>query len=151
MPHLDNHRLYILGGIVFSAFLVFIAITIASQRSSLFSRASAPAGGSGTSSSTALLSRENSYLFVSPVSAEANGTSIVRATVFLLNSQGLGITGQSVQLKTSGRVTVSQITPLSDNFGKATFDLTSSTPGDYTISAEVGGVVLPQTVSVSFH
>lgn len=145
MKPFDRRNFYLFLGIGFSLLLIIIAITIASQRSSYTSRASS--GGSASS----LLSLENSYLFASPITGEANGTSIIRVTAFLLNSQGLGISDQKVELKTSSTTTVSRVQQVTDTFGRAIFDLTSNTPGSYTISAAVGDLSLPQTVSISFR
>lgn len=145
MKQFDRRNFYLFLGMGFSLLLIIIAITIASQRSSFSSRAS-----SGSNSSS-LLSMENSYLFASPIAGEADGTSIIRVTAFLLNSQGLGVAGQKVELKTSSTTTISRIQPVTDTFGRAIFDLTSNKPGNYTISAEVGDLSLPQTVSISFH
>lgn len=147
MKPVDRRNIYFLIGIVFSLILILLAATIATQRSSFFGRASGPPAGGGSP----LLSLENSYLFASPISAQANGESSIRVTVFVMNSQGLGIAGQKIILKYTGSLTVSEVQGVTDTFGRAIFDLTSSTPGSYTISGEVGGVSLPQTVSVSFR
>ncbi|MCL4338102.1 Ig-like domain-containing protein [Patescibacteria group bacterium] len=145
MKPIDRRNFYLLIGIVVSIILIIIAITIATQSLSLFGRAAGPTGVSS------LLSTENSYLFASPVSADANGTSVIRVTVILMNSQGLGISGQRVNLKVSGPATVRETQPVSDSFGRTMFDLTSNTQGDFTVSATVADIVLPQTVSVSFQ
>jgi hypothetical protein len=46
---------------------------------------------------------------------------------------------------------ISETQPMTDNLGRAIFDLTSSNPGNYTIIAEASGVTLPQQVSISFQ
>ena len=142
---MDRRNFYLVIGIIFSIMLIITAIAVATQRLSLFGKAAEPTGVSS------FLSTENSYLFASPVSANATGTDAIRITVILMNSQGLGISGQKVSLKASGPVTVREITPLTDTFGRATFDLTSGTRGDFTVSAFVGGITLPQTVSVAYQ
>lgn len=146
-PEEDRRQLYLIVGIIFSIFLILVALTIASQRTSFFGRASAPGGVVVPP----LLSYQNSYVFASPIAASADGESIIRVTVFLLNNQGLGVSGQSVNLKVQPEANISPVLPVTDNLGRATFDLTSNTPGDYTISAEVEDGSLPQTVSVSFR
>ncbi|MBI2616694.1 Ig-like domain-containing protein [Candidatus Gottesmanbacteria bacterium] len=143
MGRLDYHRYYLLSILASSLLFVLVAITISRTRTSLFGQASAP----GLSS----MSLENSYLFASPLISQANGTSIVRVTVFLLNTQGLGMSTKTVKLRISGPLTVSQVQPVTDTFGRAFFDLTSTNPGDYTISASVEDVFLSQTVSVVFR
>lgn len=144
----DRRQFYLIVGIIFSIFLILMALTIASERTSFFGRASAPGG---VRSVPPLLSYQNSYVFASPINALADGESIIRVTVFLLNNQGLGVGGQSVNLKVQPEANISPVSPVTDNLGRATFDLTSNTPGDYTISAEVEDGSLPQMVSVSFR
>lgn len=140
-----SHKLFLISGIGFSLMLILLAFSVASNRTSWFGRAQTPSGGG-------LFSRENSYLFASPITATADGTSLIRVTAFILNSQGLGVAGQKVELRISaGAVNLSSIQPLTDTFGRATFDMTATTPGTYTIHAEVGGVAVPQAVSVSFQ
>lgn len=145
---IDNHQKLYLGGILaLGVLLIILSMTVARERTSSYGRASS--GTSGTIG--AVLSRENSYVFVSPVSAAANGKSIIRVTVFLLNSQGMGVAGQKASVKISGPVNVSEVSPTTDTFGRAIFDVTSTNSGDYTISASGGDVPLLQTVSVSFR
>ena len=140
---MNKQHLFLLSGIIFSVMIIFLSVFLAMQRTSFFSRAQV--------SHSALLSQDNSYIFASPISAYADGVSIIRVTVFVLNSQGLGISDQTVELKTSSPVTISQIQPVTDNFGRAIFDVTSVTSGHYTINAEIGGQSLSQKVLVSFQ
>ncbi len=141
----ESHKFKLMIGVCVSIILILVAINVATVRISYFGRASSAGGGSP------ILSRENSYLFASPIAAIADGTSVVRITVYILNSQGLGIPGQKITLTTSKPLTIGQTQPVTDTFGRAIFDLTSSTRGDYTISAEVANVSLPQTVSILFQ
>lgn len=143
MHSLDNHKYYLISILATSLLFVLVALTIARTRTSSFGQASSPG--------LASISLENSYLFASPLVSQANGSSVVRVTVFLLNNQGLGIPHQTVSLKLSAGLTVSRIQPDTDNFGRAIFDLTSTTPGEYTISASTSDALLSQTVSVVFH
>lgn len=78
---------------------------------------------------------ENSYLFVSPLQAKADGTEKVRLTVFLLDSRGMGVPGETVTLKLPSEVVSSTSQPVTDDLGKAVFDLTSTRPGSYSVSA----------------
>jgi hypothetical protein len=139
----NKHRLILFVGIFASLLFVFIAVYLSSERTSITGRAQTPG--------TVTFSRENSYLFASPISAAASGTSIIRVTVFLLNNQGLGIGGVPVELEADGPITIAATQPTTDSFGRAIFDVTANTPGDYTISAAGQGVSLLQKVSVSFH
>ena len=140
-----RHQLFIFGGVILSLLVILTAITLTSVRTSWFGRAQT------VSLVPALISKENSYVFASPVSAASDGLSIIRVTIFILNNQGLGVAGQKAQLQSSGPITIRETQPVTDEFGRATFDLTSSTPGDYTITAGISGLTLPQTVSISFR
>ena len=141
---MNNYKFFIATGIISSIIVIVIAVTLASQRLSYFSSAS-------QNMTSEYISRENSYIFASPISAIADGISIIRITVFLVNNQGLGVPGQKVQINSSGPVVIGQISPVTDNFGRAIFDITSTNPGNYTISAGISGVILPQSVSVVFR
>lgn len=146
--HHTTHRTVILAGIIVSIFVIILAVTIANSRTSFFGRAA-------TTSSTRIsgaLSAENSYLFASPISAPADGSSLIRITVILLDDQGLGVASQLVSLKPSeAGVQITPVAPTTDTFGRAIFDLSATSPANYTISAEVSGAPLPQTVSIVFR
>lgn len=140
----NRHNLLIALGVGLSAITVLTAFFLASQRVSFFSSAR-------TSSPPVMISGENSYIFVSPISAFADGISTIRVTVFMLNNQGLGVAKQTVNLKTSDSLTVKQVEPITDDYGRAIFDVISSTPGNYTLNAETAGLTLSHTVSISFQ
>ena len=142
-PFKSRHNLFIALGIGLSLITVLIAFFLASRRLSFFSSARTP-------SSQGMVSGENSYIFVSPISAFADGISIIRVTVFMLNNQGLGVAKQTVKLNTSGPLTVKSVEPITDDYGRAIFDVISSTPGNYTLSAGIAGLTLSHTVSISF-
>lgn len=146
--HAHSHRVVILGGVIISFFVIILAFLVANSRSSFFGRASSTSSARISGS----LSLENSYLFASPISAAADSSSVIRATVILLNDQGLGVSNEKVNLRLSGvGPLVNPIQPVTDTFGRAIFDLSSNVPGSYTISAELSGGSLPQTVSVVFR
>jgi len=127
-----------------SVVIIFLSVLLAISRTSWFGHAQEP-------TRIGSLSLENSYLFASPISAYSDGETIVRITVFLLDDKGLGVSGQNVVLKiASGSLNINKIQPLTDSFGRAIFDLTSTVSGDYKVSADISGVTLPQEVSISF-
>ena len=86
---------------------------------------------SRASVSQASFSVDNSYLFVSPLRAKANGQEKIRITVFVLNNQGLGVLGKELFLSSNPDLSVDIIQGQTDNFGKAVFDVTSTKPGEY--------------------
>ena len=74
-------------------------------------------------------SAENSYLFASPIVARANSSDKIRITVFVLNSQGLGVANQPVMLNKSPDLIIQQHNSLTDSYGRAIFDLSTTVRG----------------------
>ena len=99
----------------------------------------------------ASFSVDNSYLFVSPLRAKANGKEKIRITVFVLNNQGLGVLGKELFLSSNPDLSVDIIQGQTDNFGKAVFDVTSTKPGEYYLEVSVDGQKLPQKARLSFY
>lgn len=95
-------------------------------------------------------SLENSYVFVSPLTAKAGGQEKIRVTVFLLTSQGLGVPNKSISLSALTEVRITIVKSETNEMGQATFDLISLTPGRFLIGALVDGKTLPKTVFVNF-
>ena len=96
------------------------------------------------------ISLENSYAFASPTSVYANGQDKVRVTIFILDSQGRGVYGKQIVPMVDGRVALASSSPTTDSLGKATFDYTSLTPGDYYLQIGVDAMQFPQKLHLSF-
>jgi len=126
--------LFSLGGLV-----IFV-----SQRTTFFGRAYTPRLGTN-------FSPQNSYLFASPLRAAADGQEKIRITVFLLDSSGRGVAGQTVFLGQNERLTISPVQPTTDELGRAIFDISSQAAGEYLIEARVGNEILPQRIKISFY
>lgn len=94
---------------------------------------------------------ENSYLFASPLQAKADSKEQVRITVYLLDGRGLGVPNQKVSLKIPSTISTNSIQPITDESGKATFDLSSSTAQSVTVTAITGNSELPQRVKINFY
>jgi len=94
---------------------------------------------------------ENSYLFVTPLRARANGQEKIRLTVYILNNQGLGVMGKEVILRESPDLKVEAIQAVTDAFGKAFFDVASNKPGEYYLEVRVEGRILPQKAHLTFY
>ncbi len=94
---------------------------------------------------------DNSYLFVTPLRAKANGIEKIRVNVFILNNQGLGVMGKEVFLGVDQRINIEAIQGVTDNYGKAIFDVSSTTPGEYYLEVKVDGKILPQKAHLSFY
>lgn len=139
-----KQKLYLIFGVVVAVFIITLSINLATTPTSWFGHAQTP-GTSGT------LSYLNSYVFASPISAKADGSSIIRITVILLTTEGTGISGTQVNLRTDKTLTIDAVSSVTDDFGRAIFDVTTTSQGDYTLIAEAQGAPLPQTVSIVFR
>ena len=142
---MKKQELFIAVGIIASILMIASAVILAQRRTSYYSSAA-------TSKTSKNYSRQNTYMFASPIQASADGVSSIRITVFLLDNQGLGVEGEVVDVQPQqGVLTTTKIAPITDTFGRAYFDVTSTNAGSYTILAEAGGVTLPQKVGISFR
>ena len=94
---------------------------------------------------------DNSYVFVSPLKASANGKEKIRVTVFVLNNQGLGVLGKKTTLGMDQKLNIEAVQALTDNFGKAVFDIASTQPGEYYLEIRIDNVLLPQKAHVTFY
>jgi len=115
------------------------------ERTTFFGRAFGPSVNSGE------VALENSYLFASPLQAQADGKEKIRVTIFILDSQGKGVYGQPVFLGQDERLETTAIQAVTDELGRAIFDVAAKVPGEYLMEARVGNQVLPQRVRVSFR
>jgi len=93
------------------------------------------------------VSISNSYVFASPIRAKAGG-DMIRVTVFLLDDQGNGIYDKKVNLR--GNLIIKEIQSLTDETGKAVFDVASSVIGTYTLEAFTEKIILPQRIKVIY-
>ena len=124
---------------------LWLTVFFISQRTSFLGRASSPSLSSGE------VALDNSYIFASPLSAKADGKEKIRITVFILDSQGRGVYGQPVFLGEDERLNIKEVQAITDNIGRAMFDVSSFTVTDYFVEASVNNQVLPQRVKVSFR
>ena len=104
-----------------------------------------------TTDNQSTVALENSYLFVSPLQAKADGKEKMRLTIFILDGRGMGIANQVVSLSTSSKINITSIQNQTDESGKAVFDLTSSSAGKFNISAQTNDATIPQQVKVVFY
>jgi len=95
---------------------------------------------------------ENSYLFASPIQAKADDKEKIRITAFLLDNRGLGVSNKLVELETTNApLSIQDIQAVSDETGRAIFDISSLSPGKYNISASVDNKTLPQQIKILFY
>lgn len=99
----------------------------------------------------------NSYVFASPLVATADGEEKIRVNVFLLDDKGRGVPDKNISLfltpkgRERGVPQIISVQPRTNDYGQAVFDLTSTFPGQFIVEAQVSGVSLPQTVTVTFR
>ncbi len=96
-------------------------------------------------------SLDNSYVFISPLRAKADGQEKIRLTVFVLNSQGLGVQGKKVVPSTVSSLSIETVQGLTDEYGKAVFDITSTSPGEYYLDILIEGKKLAQQAHLSYY
>ena len=130
--------------IVFILFALTMTVSLVSERTSLFGKAQ-------TSISTGRFSPDNSYVFASPLSALANGQEKIRVSVFLLDTEGLGVSGKRVFMGQVVELKVKEVQPISDSLGKALFDVSSTQKGEYYIEVGADSQVLPQKARITFR
>ncbi len=94
---------------------------------------------------------DNSYLFVTPLKARANGQEKIRITIFILNDQGLGVMGKKVFVAQDPNLTVDTIQGLTDAYGKAYFDVAGTKTGEYYLEVTADGSPLKQKAHLSFY
>lgn len=94
---------------------------------------------------------ENSYLFASPLQAKADNKEKMRITVFILDGRGLGVINQDISLSTSSQISITKVQAITDESGKAVFDLSSNIAGQFNVSAKTKNGTVPQQVKVVFY
>lgn len=100
---------------------------------------------------TGVLSLENSYLFASPLLAKTGGEKIT-IFAFVLSDQGLGIPDKKVILYSAPPLAAQVVREKTDPRGLASFELTSESPGEFRIWANVTGEgQIKQTVLVTYE
>ena len=136
-------------GIIFFLFF-FLLILLSLGLSVFYIRQRTTFFGRASSINVGEIVLDNSYLFASPLSAQANGKERIRVTVFLLDAQGKGVPGKVVFLGQNESLLIENSQAVSDNLGRAFFDVSSIASADYLIEAKVDNQILPQRVKLNF-
>lgn len=140
-------RKFVIVGFVVVILLLLslvVGINLVGKRTSFFGRAYDMSGGED-------IEFVNSYVFASPLKASVGGERI-RLTVFLLDGTGRGVKGKRVNVGglEAGLVFVS-VQPITDELGKAVFDVWATKAGAYVVETSVDNVVLAQRVAITFE
>jgi hypothetical protein len=133
--------------VVFLLGVAYVVLTLSAGRTTFFGKAS----GAG------VFNPLNSYLFASPLTARIGGDKI-RVTVFALDGQGKGVPSKVAGLSCVnqvncqvGVVTITSVQPETDTLGQAIFDVSANNANKYELQAQVEGLIIPQTVTISFQ
>ena len=130
----------IVGGVVVGMMLVlFLATSIIPRTLITLTRAS----------NSGAVVVNGSYLLGEKILAKANGKDKCAVNVFLLDKNGKGVAGKTVDL--TGMEGIKQVNALSDDDGKVKFEMTSTEEKQFRINALYGGLQLPQTIVVTFR
>jgi hypothetical protein len=98
-----------------------------------------------------LPSAKNSLLFAFPLLLKADGKTKCSISVFIRSDKGMPVKDQKVTISaTVGQLETTEVT--TDEKGKATVYLTSTTPGVSTVEAAISGITkLTQTLTITFE
>lgn len=94
---------------------------------------------------------DNSYIFVTPLQARANGQEKIRVTVFVLDDRGLGVMGKKVYIERNKALNIEEIQGLTDQYGKSYFDISSTSAGEYYLKVFVDNTELKQKVHLIYY
>lgn len=139
------------GWVVVLLVLLFLLLSLGllvvfiQERTTFFGRAFGPTPRKG------LVEIENSYMFASPLKAQADGREQIRITIIILDSEGFGVAEKQVFLGQDARLTINAVQQTTDSLGKAIFDISSSASGEYYLEARIDNKILPQRVRISFR
>lgn len=100
-------------------------------------------------SSSNRVSTISSYLIGERILAKADGKDKCIVNVFLLDKSGKGVSGRVVDLIGADRII--NVSNVSDETGKLTFEIVSAIEGQFELRAISNGIELPQTVKVTFR
>jgi len=142
----SNSVVFIVLGL-FLIVVIFLVVSLSAGKTVFFGKAAS--GG--------VLSSMDSRLFASPLVIKSGGGK-ARITVFALDSQSKGILGKNVLVNCreaavcqNSMVDIFPVQPTTDKIGQAVFDISAGTVGKYEFQAEVDGVLIPQTVTITFQ
>ncbi|KKU30751.1 MAG: hypothetical protein UX46_C0013G0006 [Candidatus Amesbacteria bacterium GW2011_GWC1_46_24] len=92
----------------------------------------------------------NSYAFASPLKAKSGG-EYIRVTVYVLDAQGMGIKGKSVEIGEAEGLEINEVQATSDDTGMVLFDIASTKEGLFIIQPVVDGRILSQRINITFE
>ena len=97
------------------------------------------------------VSAENSYVFMNPMRAQANGKDKIRVTIMVLNGSGLGVMGKKPVILVDPRLVIDRVQETTDSLGKAIYEFNSTVAGEYYMEVKIDDTTLLQKVKLSFY
>jgi len=92
----------------------------------------------------------DSYVIGEKILAKADGVDICRINVFVLDKKGKGVIGKKVTVE--GLEGIEEVKGgISDNNGKASFEVRSEVEGQYVLNAYIDGLMMQQEIRVTFR
>lgn len=125
-------------GIFLLLFATVTYLSLSNNRLGIFTRAS-----------NKELDIAKSVILINKLEAQATGSDISTITVFARNSSGIGIVNKRVEI-TSTLGTLNLPSQLTDSYGKAVFNLVSSSPGTAILSVQIDSQPVTSTYSILF-
>ncbi len=127
--------------VFFLAFAVFIFTVVFQDPVNQLIRAS------GNNNASA----DKSLVFAWPLTQKADGVSVVKVDVFVRSSDNQPVAAKPVAIQ-STLGTVIAVASTSDKSGKATFNLTSTSPGIATLTVTIdNSITTSKNISVKFE
>ena len=127
-----------------------VAVIMVGQRTNLGSRAYTTTSTENPETlPTSSVVVENSYAFASPLNAKTGGEK-VRITVIVLDGRGFGVQDTEVVIGINESINITPIQNITDEFGKAIFDISADKAGVYVIVPSIDNAPLKQTLTVVF-
>jgi len=104
------------------------------------------------------VSTENTYVVINPGRAQADGKDKIRVTIFVLNSQGLGVPNREVIMGVNPSLVATNVQDTTDTAGEAIFEYNANAPGEYYLDIKIhdknnqnADITLPQKAKLSFY
>lgn len=138
--------LILILGLVLSVYLIQRQTYLKSQAYSYTEYTEKPV----TQTPSSVVEISNSYAFASPLKAGLGG-EFIRVTVYVLDAQGMGIKGKSVEIGQVTDLQIKEVLVTTDDTGMAYFDISSSKAGLYIVQPAVEGKPLNQRINITFE
>jgi cytoskeletal protein RodZ len=100
---------------------------------------------------TSFISVDNSFTSTNPLKALANANEKIRLTVYVLNDQGLGVSTKKTSLSANKDLIIDDVQSITDQYGKAIFDISSKTVGEFSIDVYADGKQLKNKATLNFY